>query len=68
MVPTYIKVLKYLEDLILSGKLSAGDKIPSENELARMFDTTRVTVRKALDELEKKRYNLKGARCWNICY
>ncbi|HQO06333.1 MAG TPA: GntR family transcriptional regulator [Fervidobacterium sp.] len=53
MVPTYIRVLKYLEDLILSGKLSAGDKIPSENELARMFSTTRVTVRKALDELEK---------------
>jgi len=52
MIPTYIKVLKYLEDLILSGKLSAGDKLPSENELARTFNTTRVTVRKALDELE----------------
>lgn len=53
VLPTYGKVLKYLEDLIITGKLSAGDKVPSENELAKMFNTTRVTVRKALDELEK---------------
>jgi len=48
-----MKILKYLEDLIITGRLSAGDKLPSENDLAKMFSTTRVTVRKALDELEK---------------
>ncbi|MCX7653052.1 MAG: GntR family transcriptional regulator [Fervidobacterium sp.] len=53
MLPTYGKILKHIEDLIITGKLAAGDKIPSENELAKMFNTTRMTVRKALDELEK---------------
>jgi len=54
MIPLYLQITNYVEDLILSGKYLPGDKIPSENELAEKFDTTRTTVRKALDDLEKK--------------
>ncbi|QTA37689.1 GntR family transcriptional regulator [Thermosipho ferrireducens] len=54
MIPLYMKIANYLENMILKGKYSPGDKIPSENELAEQFQTTRTTVRKALSELEKK--------------
>ncbi|APT76002.1 GntR family transcriptional regulator [Marinitoga sp. 1135] len=54
MIPLYLKISNYLETLILKGKYLPGDKIPSENELAEEFNTTRMTVRKALSELEKK--------------
>ena len=53
MIPLYLQITNYVEDLILCGKYLPGDKIPSENELADKFNTTRTTVRKALDDLEK---------------
>lgn len=51
------KQLKYhqlAEDLrqqILSGKLQAGDKLPSENELSAAYQISRQTVRKAISIL-----------------
>ncbi len=41
------KILEKIEN----GVYKANDKIPSENELCVMFGTSRITVRKALDEL-----------------
>jgi DNA-binding GntR family transcriptional regulator len=52
MVPKYREIIRYLEEAILKGELEPGKKIPSENELARLFNTTRMTVRRALKELE----------------
>ncbi len=49
----YEMVLKHLEKLIFSGKIKIGEKLPSENELAEIFGVTRMTVRRALIELEK---------------
>jgi GntR family transcriptional regulator len=40
-----------IRDGILSGTYGAGDRIPSETELARQFKTTRATVARALQEL-----------------
>lgn len=37
---------------IQSGSLSAGDKLPSERELAEQFDVSRSTVREAIRTLE----------------
>ncbi len=54
MIPKYMQIAHYIEDLILSRKINAGGKLPSENELANKFNTTRMTVRRALLELEKK--------------
>lgn len=51
------KLSKYevIQESILSdikaGKYQTNDKIPSENELCSMFHTSRITVRRALDEL-----------------
>ena len=36
------------------GKYPVGSYLPSENEICGQFDTTRTTVRKALDELLKE--------------
>lgn len=41
---------------IESGKLKPNDRLPSENDLAEAYNISRVTVRKALEELEKQGY------------
>jgi DNA-binding GntR family transcriptional regulator len=48
-----------LKQKILLGVFKTGDLLPSENELATLFKTTRVTVRQALDELVKEGYIFK---------
>ena len=42
-----------LRDEILRGRYRAGDRLPSERELAERFDTHRGTVREALKKLEQ---------------
>lgn len=42
--PLYMQIRSYLENLIASGALRPGDRLPSENTLARQFETTRATV------------------------
>jgi GntR family transcriptional repressor for pyruvate dehydrogenase complex len=55
------QVFEQLKDQIITGKWKPGYKIPSENELAEIFNVSRMTVREALqalvalDLLEKKR-------------
>ncbi len=48
----YHDVLGFLQDDIKSGRYSPDEKIPSENELAREFSVSRVTLREALRVLE----------------
>ncbi len=50
----YEEIAKYLEKLILTEKIKIGEKLPSENEISQQFNVTRMTVRRALLELEKK--------------
>ncbi|MGJ8453698.1 GntR family transcriptional regulator [Pseudothermotoga sp. U03pept] len=52
MKPAYILIMDYIKAKILSKELRPGDKVPSENELARMFNVSRLTARKALENLE----------------
>jgi len=49
--PLYQTIRNYLIEQITSGELKAGDKLPSEMELAAKFGTTRVTVVHALQKL-----------------
>ncbi|MDW6094170.1 GntR family transcriptional regulator [Vibrio rhizosphaerae] len=48
----YIKIKETIAEQIEQGMLSAGQKLPSERQLAETFTTTRVTLREALSLLE----------------
>ncbi|AEH51528.1 LacI family DNA-binding transcriptional regulator [Pseudothermotoga thermarum] len=50
----YEMITRYLERLILTEKIKVGEKLPSENDISKQFGVTRMTVRRALLELEKK--------------
>ncbi|MDK2902913.1 MAG: GntR family transcriptional regulator, transcriptional repressor for pyruvate dehydrogenase complex [Clostridiales bacterium] len=45
------QVYEQLKRQLLSGEWKQGDKIPSENELAKAFNVSRVTVRHAMRKL-----------------
>ena len=49
--PKYVQIQNYILQKIESGEYAAGDKIPSETELARQFDVSRLTVNTAVKEL-----------------
>ena len=38
--PKYVQIQNYILQKIESGEYAAGDKIPSETELARQFDVS----------------------------
>jgi GntR family transcriptional regulator len=44
----YEDIVKELRASILDGQLDAGDRLPSENELAERYGTSRPTVRRAI--------------------
>ncbi|MCD6442575.1 MAG: substrate-binding domain-containing protein [Thermotogae bacterium] len=50
----YREIIDYLKEVI--KKKNPGEKLPSENELARMFNVSRMTARKAVDTLALEGY------------
>lgn len=52
--PLYLQISGRLRQSILSGEYKPEDMLPSENELAGRYNTSRVTVRKSLDVLERE--------------
>ncbi|MGI2033047.1 GntR family transcriptional regulator [Rhizobium panacihumi] len=51
--PLYLKLRQTLEDAIRSGRLAHGAALPAERDLADYASVSRVTVRKAVDDLVK---------------
>lgn len=49
-------VFEQIENLILSGKLKPGDKLPSERELMEIYKRSHPTIREALRMLESSNY------------
>ncbi len=47
-------VVAQIEEAILSGRIPAGETLPSERELKAMFGVSRPTLREALRVLEEK--------------
>jgi GntR family transcriptional regulator, arabinose operon transcriptional repressor len=52
-MPKHQVVFDYLHGSIQSGVLKPGDRLPSEAELGKMFDASRITVAKAVLELQR---------------
>ena len=61
-MPIYRDIIKYVTEKINDGSFPRGSLLPTEQELCDMFITSRMTVRKALDELENKNiiYRIQG--------
>lgn len=50
----YEQVMLGIKDMIANGEIKPGQKLPNEQELCTLFDTSRITVRRALKELENE--------------
>ena len=61
--PVYEKIKAFLLEEIGNGRLRAGDRVPSENELARLFGVVRMTANRALVDLvhEGVLHRVKGS-------
>lgn len=53
-VPQYTQIKEILRTRILDGTYMAHEQMPSESELTRYFDVSRITVRQALGDLQKE--------------
>ena len=62
MKPLYRIIMEELTSLINSGSYRPNEKLPSESELMNKYNTSRITVTRALRELELKGliYKIKG--------
>lgn len=50
----YEQIAEQIEQLIVSGKLRSGDRLPTERELAEQFQASRTAVREAMKTLAQK--------------
>jgi len=53
-IPRHAQISKWLRDQIETGEFKPDEKLPSENDLAKKFDVSRVTIRRALQSLESE--------------
>jgi GntR family transcriptional regulator len=53
-VPLYTQVKENLRERILDGSYPAHAKLPAESELSTIFGVSRITVRQALNDLQKE--------------
>ena len=60
-IPKYIVVRNRLRDLIVSGKVRPGEKLPTEKELAKRFNVSVISVRGATRKLKDDGY-ISGIR------
>lgn len=51
LLPLYYQIKQTIKGWIVNKEFKPGDKIPSENELAKRFKVNRLTVRQALSQL-----------------
>lgn len=53
-LPAYARIKQYLRNKIESGMWMPGDAVPSENQLCREYNVSRMTARRALHELSEE--------------
>ena len=52
--PAYLQIADDLRELILSGQLAAGDKLPSQSDLMRDYDMSRTVAKMAINVLRSE--------------
>lgn len=52
--PAHAWIQSWIEQRVLDGTLTPGDRLPPESELAARFSVSRMTLRQALSALEEK--------------
>ena len=52
--PIYMQIITEMKMRMVSGKLAAGEKIPSVRELAQEFEVNPNTMQRALSEMERE--------------
>ena len=52
--PLYFQLFSLLKGMILDGTLPYGERIPTEEQLAKTFNVSRITAKRAMDELAKE--------------
>lgn len=57
--PLYLKIKNLIKEDIISGKLKVNDILPSENDLALKFKVSRITSKRALNDLELEGYIIR---------
>jgi DNA-binding LacI/PurR family transcriptional regulator len=62
----YKKVFDHLCEWILSGRYGPDKLLPSERELCNILDVSRITIRRALSELERQGWIRNVSRKGNI--
>ncbi len=62
LLPVYYQIKNTIQDWIVAKDFAPGERIPSENELAKMFNVSRLTVRQGISLLiqEKLLYSRRG--------
>lgn len=55
-VPLYQQLIDDIKTKIATGAYALGDKIPSETELSELYCVSRITVRRAIEELCREHY------------
>ena len=58
-IPLYVQLKESIRSSIVNGELKFGDKIPTELELSEEHKISRITVRKAIEELVEEGYLVK---------
>ena len=67
VIPLYYQLKEILKEQIKDGSWKEGQKVPSERELMEMYNISRATTRKALDDLMIEGLIEKKTRAWDIC-
>lgn len=59
LTPLYQQMMEDIKAAIEEGKYTAEEKIPSESELSEYYNVSRITVRRAVEELCQEGYLVK---------
>ena len=59
LIPLYQQLMEDIKAALTEGKYAPDEKIPSESELSELYHVSRITVRRAVEELCSEGYLVK---------